>query len=172
MVLAGHPVAAGVAQVVVRADCAPHARAHVDLQPARVARRREARRLRRNGDTQSYDDAQPGRMQPLSTVARGISTARNERFQFSARAAWDLLWSHEHKSSAKISDRGRETPPAGTRLWVVQVVQNHHAAVLRAPDGVELVMVPLMHSKERQSRAYMRAWQDACMLTQLSAVQT
>jgi len=43
--LTRRPLAAGVAQVEVGALRAAHARAHVDLQPARVARRRKARRL-------------------------------------------------------------------------------------------------------------------------------
>ncbi len=39
---------------------------------------------------------------------------------------------------------------AGVHLRVVQMVQDHHAAVLRSPDGVELVVVPLMHSDTSQ----------------------
>ena len=39
-----------------------------------------------------------------------------------------------------------------THLGVVQVVEHHHAAVLRAPHGVELVVVPLTQRQERLRR--------------------
>ena len=34
------------------------------------------------------------------------------------------------------------------RLWVMQVIQHHHAAVLRAPDGVELIVIALAQGQE------------------------
>ena len=121
MLLARQPIAADVAQVVIRADRAAHARPDVDLQPASVTRRREARRLKRQ------------------IILWLTPLAGRVRQKFGKCDTLDVVL-YGTQSGPVAQDNAH--------LRVVQVVQDHHAAVLGPPNGVELVVVPLRTAQQ------------------------